>query len=864
MFLLPLFFALVSLLSSLVAAKPISVAERLAVFDALSPRLEQAVTIRWNSHMVPYVQAGTDRDLAYTMGLVQGHLRGSAIVLYRLGAQGRVSETAGYLANDVDRFLRVIDPYHAADAIIERMPEATRQWLFAYVEGLNDYMAQVYTKAPPEEWGLANLKLVSDFARSAQLLRASGYVLPVAGEGGDPNSSQAADRLSKRLGNRGFLETTGGVEPFTPADIIAIGRVSGIDVNWFGIMGILAMGNERIRVQEEIRKIEGAEPGASAADSRLRPAPLVDGEQEQSANEATADRIAELKEPLRSLYRQLADIDKEWHRLVSTSDGFLNLDGSIFGTLQGASRNGSNAWVIDPSRARNGAVMLANDPHLGYANPNIWFIMGVESPSYRAVGMVPTGIPLVALGRSEHMAWGGTNMRNAISDFYDVSALSDDLIESKTSTIRTRLWRNVPFTVRRTSQGGILTDVPFVAKRVGNPSRTLAVRWTGNEFSDEITAMLDLMRAETVQEGRQALKEFGTPSQNMVLGDTQGNIALVYATKQPIRQGFPRRTVVLDPTNPEHQWAGLADAASLPAIINPASGYIGSANNKPRVEGVKFGYAFSPEDRIERINHLLDARFDHDVQSFREMQLDTYSVNADGFAHALLVMIGNAPSAEGADLLRYVQQWDGHYTVASKGATAFENLFNAVVLEIYPDRRNRRNWNYVAAYMIDDLRAMPDDARQKLLYAALRKATKLPIVPWGEVHTLRIQHVLGAIPVLGSRYRLQTIPLAGSRQTLNKSDHGIGDTGNDAYRTSYGSQSRFITDLSHPDENYLLLMGGNDGWFGSEAFADQVNRFTQGDHLRIPLRWATVVDNFPMEHILLPQTPTSTGGQATQ
>ena len=49
--------------------------ERLAMFPTAGLPLEQPATVRWNAQLVPYIEAGTDRDLAFCLGMVHAHLR---------------------------------------------------------------------------------------------------------------------------------------------------------------------------------------------------------------------------------------------------------------------------------------------------------------------------------------------------------------------------------------------------------------------------------------------------------------------------------------------------------------------------------------------------------------------------------------------------------------------------------------------------------------------------------------------------------------------------------------------------------------------------------------------------------------------
>ena len=65
------------------------------------------------------------------------------------------------------------------------------------------------------------------------------------------------------------------------------------------------------------------------------------------------------------------------------------------------------------------------------------------------------------------------------------------------------------------------------------------------------------------------------------------------------------------------------------------------------------------------------------------------------------------------------------------------------------------------------------------------------------------------------------------------------------HRVRYGSNARHISDLSDPDANHFVLLGGQDGWFGSTTFADQVGLWRAGAYVRVPLLPETVRRSFP-------------------
>ena len=82
-----------------------------------------------------------------------------------------------------------------------------------------------------------------------------------------------------------------------------------------------------------------------------------------------------------------------------------------------------------------------------------------------------------------------------------------------------------------------------------------------------------------------------------------------------------------------------------------------------------------------------------------------------------------------------------------------------------------------------------------------------------------------------------------------KTAHGLT---NRRHSAAYGSVARHISDLSNPDANYFALLGGQDGWFGSCNFTDQVALWQRGDYVALPLLPASAAKNFRCRTVLLP------------
>ncbi|MCE9522593.1 MAG: penicillin acylase family protein, partial [Alphaproteobacteria bacterium] len=121
---------------------------------------------------------------------------------------------------------------------------------------------------------------------------------------------------------------------------------------------------------------------------------------------------------------------------------------------------------------------------------------------------------------------------------------------------------------------------------------------------------------------------------------------------------------------------------------------------------------------------------------------------------------------------------------------------------------------------------------------------------WGDMHRLSVQAQFAAIPVIGSRYQFDNVPAAGSSETILKTDH---ESSAERHNTRYGAQARHVSDLSNPDANWFVMLGGNDGWYNSSTFRDQVDAFMTGQSYQVPLKIETVRATFARKSVLKAQ-----------
>ena len=507
-------------------------------------------------------------------------------------------------------------------------------------------------------------------------------------------------------------------------------------------------------------------------------------------------------------------------------------------SLPGMARGGSNACAVAARHSAHGAAMIASDPHLSTALPNLWLLAGMKAPGFNAVGMMLPGLPFVGLGRNAHIAWGGTSLHAASSDLVDVAS---EPCTERLELIPVRNRPPVQMRLRETAWGPVVTDGMLLRS-----ARPAALRWAGHEPSDEITAMLGVNRAQDWAGFKGALSGFAVPGQTMIYAGADGAVGTVVTAHLPQRAAGPPPALLSAP----RAWGALVSTVAAHARFDPDDGFVASANDAPPAAGSPVGYFFAGPNRINRLRQLLSAA-PVTLDGVRAAQTDT-RVPALPRLHAVLAPRLAPRTQQQAETARLIRRWGGRYDEESRGALAWELLVGHLLRGLRKDAdfaRYSAIWT-ARTLLTEDIEQVPDALLRPALALALRQATAgvRRFKTWGGVHRLRLAHPFARLPLAGARYVID-LPSGGSNDTLDKSGH---DPVTGRHVSTFGSCARHVSDLADPDRNEFVLLGGQDGWLGSTTFADQVTLWREGRRMTIPLDPARAGADYPHRTVLTP------------
>ncbi len=504
------------------------------------------------------------------------------------------------------------------------------------------------------------------------------------------------------------------------------------------------------------------------------------------------------------------------------------------------SKSGSNSWVVAASRSATGGALIANDPHLGLQQPNLWCLLAYRTPTHAVVGMTFPGLPFVLEGRNEHIAFGGTNMQAVGSTLFDVSSLDPSEFTTREETIGTRMWFDTTATITETPLGPLISAAPYMNGYGLPPS---AIKWRGHEVSDEATAFYRVARAENFDEFRAAFETFAAGGQNFLYADVEGNIGQVMAVEFVPAAGRAARQVLVNANDERYRWETRVKSTDLPFAFNPEDGFLVSANNTPALLDPPIVVSGNWNDRLDRLRDLLGGGETLTPEDMKRFQRDVFSAASLANAGAIL----EAAGSERNGVVDALDAWDGAYAEDSRGAVAYQITLHHLLTTAVA-----REWGGRIAGNLSDSQAVHDFVREEIARGAVTRDDVLAAIAsanedfgegiaWGEMHRIRLRHPAGNLPLIGGSYRFGEYPIAGTTGTVHKSAHRVT---NEAHGAQYGTNSRHVSDLSDPDANDFVLVGGQDGHFGSVNYLDQWPLFAEGGFVRVPLREETARASF--------------------
>jgi penicillin G amidase len=549
--------------------------------------------------------------------------------------------------------------------------------------------------------------------------------------------------------------------------------------------------------------------------------------------------------------------------------------------LRRAFAGASNSWAAAPQRAAAGGSLLANDPHLGFTAPALWYLARMELQSGGVIGGTIPGVPAIMVGRSDALGWALTSSYLDDQDVFIEEVNPDNPEEYRTpdgwkpfvtrrTIIEVKDADPVTITLRWTDNGPVLPGTHYDLASVTPAGHVTSLSWTALDPADtSMTSAMRLMKSQSVAAAIEAGRLFVAPSQNLMLADLTG-VALQTIGATPRRDAAHQSQGRMPSPGwiAANRWQGLQPYADNPRFKDPTSGILGNTNNKiiDRPFPQHLSFEWGDTQRIQRWLTLMKSRKVHTRESFIEAQLDTVSFTA----RSLLPLVGadlwftGTPAPEGTPerlrerALLLLAEWNGEMNEHLPEPLIYMAWMRALQDRLIRDElgpladefthlepvfveRVFRNTNGAAVWC-DVIQSSPqescvDIARtaldEALIWLTERYGPNPESWRWGTAHEATHDHpVLGGAPVLRYFVNIRQSTSGGDNTLLRGRTKG---TGPDPFLNVHGAGYRGVYDFADPDSSVFITATGQSGHPLSRHYDDLGVLWRRGEYIPMSL-----------------------------
>jgi penicillin amidase len=347
---------------------------------------------------------------------------------------------------------------------------------------------------------------------------------------------------------------------------------------------------------------------------------------------------------------------------------------------------GSNSFAVAGSLSSRGAALVANDMHLGLELPNFWYRLSLVYPDphghpRRITGVSLPGVPIVIAGSNGRVAWSFTN---SYGSYLDLIALDSDTMATLRYHVADGGFEQATREVETIAvRGAPSVDLPVVETRWGAAievdHKVYAVRWVAHDPQAVNLGFLRMEDADSAADAMRVGQASGMPTQNLIVGDSDGHIGWTLAGPLPRRSA---RDDGLPVDSREYRpWSGYLTPEEYPARLDPALGRLWTANNRqlsgPEQDKIG-GWSADMGARASQIRDDLLARESFDEHALLAIQLDDRALWIEFWRHLLLETIDEAAVVghpQRAEFKRLVAQWNGRADADSVGYRLVRGLY---------------------------------------------------------------------------------------------------------------------------------------------------------------------------------------------
>ncbi|SNR71574.1 penicillin acylase family protein [Lutibacter flavus] len=548
---------------------------------------------------------------------------------------------------------------------------------------------------------------------------------------------------------------------------------------------------------------------------------------------------------------------------------------------------GSNSWVVSAKKTATGNVLFANDPHIGYSQPSVWFEAHIVTPDYEMYGYHIAGVPFPLLGHNRDYAWGVTMFENDDIDFYKEENHPTDANQYKTPN-GFSTYKSVSKTIKVKDAEDVIIDVkssrhgPIMNNVVDEISQTspIAMSWIYTQFDGQVLdALYTISRATKMADVKKGASMIHAPGLNIMYGDAKGNVAWWASGKLYKHKPHVNTKFILDGASGEDDPIEYLDFSKNPMAENPEWNYVYSANNQPdTIANILYPGYYLPEDRAKRIVETLEPKNDWTKDEMGVMINDvTSSIAPSNIKEFTSIIDINSFSEKEQKAINLLNQWDGSNTPEKVAPTIYNKWIYLYLKNTFEDELGEKLFTQLLETHLMK-RVVADHLKRDAsiwwdnVTTSDNKETKTAILSksltetvsmlenqlgdeindwnWGKVHTLEHEHPLGSVAALKDYFNVGPFPMKGAREVIDNRGYLYDNSG--LYKITAGPSTRRIIDFSDIENSISILPTGQSGNPFSEHYKDQAEMYNKGEFRKMKLNKEEII-NSSTKLIILPK-----------
>jgi len=541
----------------------------------------------------------------------------------------------------------------------------------------------------------------------------------------------------------------------------------------------------------------------------------------------------------------------------------------------------SNLISISPNITVKKGSLLAHDLQGILTTPAEWMLARMEFPNGGVIGATIPGIPAILLGRNINIAWGSGIVNADQIDLYleelnpknNKEFLTPNGYKKlylKKTKVKIKNKNDIEIVLLWSDNGPIIPEQHLGVMFKEESKNLISIKSNSLIENDlSMTAAIDLMLSNSVNEALEVSKNHVTPIKNLMVIDNE-NIAFKLIGKIP-KRNIAHSTKGQFPglgRNQDDLWNGYYAYDVNTTTKNPSNGKILNTGNKNINDKFpkNLTYKWNDTQKIHRLRKKMDYRDVYTLESLMEVQTDTVSYTA----RSLLGLIANDLWYEGEigpsgsskfsrqSILKKLSTWNGNMNsnliepfVYNTWATMLQKRiiqdelgmlydqysnYQPLFLErVFKNINNASDWCDInQTSKIESCNQLAKDSlNDTLTYLRKKYGNNIENWKWGKYNkAVHFHNPLGTQKFLHWFFNISH-NVSGGTHTLNSNKTKYSRDGK--VIASHGSVFKGIYDMGDPNSSLYIISTGQSGHFLSRHYDDLSRLSKDGNYIPMSL-----------------------------